>query len=297
MRRHDCVFRLADVIASSKAAICRRTPKYRNQKFAVVFFPLATMLLIMKREVSDCTLDVGRWTLILFCLSVAAVPAPALTADNPYNGIVQRNAFALKPPTPPTVAAPPTPPPSNVELRGITTLLGRPQVLLNFKIPGKPPELPKDRSMVMDIEQREGEVVVLDINPGNGSVRLRNQGTELTLTLKDNAAKPQSVPSLIAPPMTQPPGVNPVPAPSAIPAPATTGGGSSVSTIGGGAGAMPTRSLRANTPAASAGTATPQAQKVRELTAEEGAALLEVNRKLNEGKGLPYPPPRSGVAE
>lgn len=269
---------------SHHAIVCQSPPQPKVR--SGVFLP-GYYAFIMKRAATP-------WTLILFCLSVAMVPAPALTPDNPYNGIVQRNAFALKPPTPPTVAAPPTPPPANVELRGITTLLGRPQVLLNFRIPGKPPELPKDRSMVMDIEQREGEVKVLDINPGNGSVRLLNQGTELTLTLKDNAAKPQSAPGLIAPPMTQPPGMTPVPSPSAIPAPAASGN-TSVSTIGGGAGAMPTRSLRANTPA-TAGTATPQA-KVRELTAEEGAALLEVNRKLNEGKGLPFPPPRPGVAE
>ena len=60
---------------------------------------------------------VNRWTLIVSCFSAVVVSAPAITADNPYNGIVQRNAFALKPPTAPPVAAPPVAPPTNVELR------------------------------------------------------------------------------------------------------------------------------------------------------------------------------------
>lgn len=155
----------------------------------------------MKRTDNRVIVRAGRICLLVWLLLVlwATPGAHALTADNPYATIVQRNAFALKPPTPPPVITPPPTPASNVELRGITTLLGRPQVLLNFKVPGKPPEPPKDRSLVLDIGQREGDVEVLEINPAAGTIRIRNQGNEVAMNLKDNASKPQVVPGLTAP--------------------------------------------------------------------------------------------------
>lgn len=225
-------------------------------------------------------------------LLVLAVSAPALTADNPYSTIVERNAFALKPPTPPVVAQPPAAQPANVELRGITTLLGRPQVLLNFKVPGKPPEPPKDRSVVMDIDQRVEEVHVLDINPATGTVRIRNQGNELTMNLKDNAAKPQAAPGLITPAL--PPKLG-LPAPANLPAvssPGATPGGGATSASLPSVPSMPTRSLRANPGAAAATTAQPAAAP---LTAVEQAAIMEVERERTKdavaaGKMPPLPP-------
>jgi len=205
----------------------------------------------------------------------------ALNADNPYNPIVLRNAFALKDPPPviQTVLQPPKPP-TNVELRGITTLLGRPQVLLNFKVPGTPPEPPKDRSMVMDVGQREGDVEVLEINPVAGTIRIRNQGTELAMNLRDNAAKPQSAPSVALPIPSLPPGAAPqlpVPAPAANPAPALLGTPT--------APVLPTRNLRS---AANNAAAKP-------LTALEQSAIMEIERErtkvlVQQGKMPPLPP-------
>lgn len=220
----------------------------------------------------------GLESLLAICLSGVVLSAPALVADNPYSTIVERNAFALKPPTPPAVVTPPAPPASNVELRGITTLLGRPQVLLNFKMPGKPPEPPKDRSLVMDVGQREGEVEVLEINPATGSIRIRNQGNELAMNLKDNAVKPTTT---VAPvPVPMPGGIKPAnPNPGVIPSPAGA--------------ALPTRNLRSGvgstdaavpTAGISAGGAInqqPVAQpSMNKLTAN--VALYEANRLKNE---------------
>lgn len=258
----------------------------------------------MKRATTLWTLNVGRWTLVLLPFAVVVTPAFAFTADkdNPYATIVERNAFALKPPTPPVVATPPAPAASNVELRGITTLLGRPQVLLNFKMPGKPPEPPKDRSLVMDVGQREGEVEVLEINPATGSIRIRNQGNELAMNLKDNAPKPQFTPSLAAPGI-QPPGVNPgIPAPAGVPAPAAAAGGTSVSTIGGSSSGsaaparpgLPTRNLRSGS-AGTTATGTTVANDARALPLEAQMALIEVERErtaeaVSAGKMPPLPP-------
>lgn len=244
-------------------------------------------------------LHVGCWTLILSGFS----PAFAFTADkdNPYGTIVERNAFALKPPTPPVVVTPPAPAASNVELRGITTLLGRPQVLLNFKMPGKPPEPPKDRSLVMDVGQREGEVEVLEINPATGSIRIRNQGNELAMNLKDNAPKPQFTPGLAAPGI-QPPGMNPgIPAPAGVPAPAAPASG--MSTMGGSGAnsptparpSLPSRNLRSGT--AGSASATPTAGGYADPIQQ--AAAIEVMAATDKAKieaGKTPPPPFTGVS-
>lgn len=252
----------------------------------------------MKRAPAPWTLNVGCSLLVLSCFSVASVPAFALTAENPYGGIVERNAFALKPPTLPAVVAPPVAPPSNVELRGITTLLGRPQVLLNFKLPGKPPEPPKDRSLVMDVGQREGEVEVLEINPASGTVRIRNQGNESALNLKDNVPKPQFTASAAVPGMPLSPGVAPaLPSPGGVPAPAPanpnpgTMGGSTAPAAPAPRPALPSRNLRAGGGGAepvAGGFADPVQQAAAiEIMAEKNKALIDAGK-------MP-PPPFTGV--
>lgn len=210
----------------------------------------------------------------------------ALSVDNPYNPIVTRNVFALKdpPPVTPTVLQPPNPP-ANVELRGITTLLGRPQVLLNFKTPARPSEPPKDRSLVMDVGQREGDVEVLEINPASGSIRIRNQGNELAMNLKDNASKPQAAPGMPAAPGLPAPLPAPaLPAPQALPA-APTIPNATPTTIGTPKPTMPTRNLRAGGEAGSGASA----------AVVEQAALMEVERErtkdlVKQGKMPPLPP-------
>lgn len=222
----------------------------------------------------------GLESLLAICLGGVVLSAPAFVADNPYSTIVERNAFALKPPTPPAVVTPPAPPASNVELRGITTLLGRPQVLLNFKMPGKPPEPPKDRSLVMDVGQREGEVEVLEINPATGSIRIRNQGNELAMNLKDNAPKAQAAPNLAPPAMV--PGVPPPPAAGGIPAPAAPSANPPT---------LPTRTLRSSeaTPAttpnsatAGAGAGAANQAALANRSPETTAALYSVSQAKNE---------------
>src|SRR5947208_16694459 len=55
-----------------------------------------------------------------------AAPSSASNANpNPYQGIVDRNVFGLKPPPPPPAPPEPPKPPVNITLTGITTVLGK----------------------------------------------------------------------------------------------------------------------------------------------------------------------------
>jgi hypothetical protein len=237
---------------------------------------------------------------------VLASTALALTTDNPYSAIASRNAFALKPPV--VVTNAPTTPvvaPAGIELQGINTILGKAQVFLKIKLPARPPKPPEDQSVVLEAGQREGDVEVISIDAAAGIVRLKNRGDELALNMKDNAATPVAAP-ITAPPV---PGLG-LPRPAGLPAPAgvipnanpaAASGGVSTTTIGANRGVvgannqpnLPARNIRSGLNPGTAQTAQP----VRELTAEEGAALLEINRKANEGRGLPFPPPRVNLNE
>ncbi len=211
----------------------------------------------------------------------------AITENNPYSPIVGRNVFALRPPTP-VVNTPTTPvvPPSSIELQGITTILGRPQVLLKIKSPAKPPAPASDQSFVLDVGQREGEVEVVGIDMLAGIVRLKNQGSDLALNMADDAAKPAAgpvLPGATVPPSSKTPGMIPPPLPAAGGRTATQrsnqGNQPTLPTL-------PSRALRSGS-----GNNTPQAP----ISAEHQGALMEVERErtrdlVREGKYPPLPP-------
>jgi hypothetical protein len=229
----------------------------------------------------------------IFCagLTTFASPGLALTLNNPYEPIVGRNVFALKPPTPlnPTNTTPVVAP-AGIELQGLTTILGRPQVLLKIKLPAKPPEPAKDQSVVLDVGQREGDVEVLAIDMAAGTVQIRNQGRDLPLDMK-NAAKPTAGAAIPMAPGSTLPTIPGLPAPQR--APTAAGAGANVSTFGGGASraasgrsvpaapALPARSVRSNpvlTPA--------EDRNFRETQ----VALIEVEREIHKDNPK-YPPP------
>ena len=106
-----------------------------------------------------------------------------------------------------------------------------------------------------------------------GTVKLKNRGETLSLTMKDDAEQPAAGPAA------------PAPATAAVP-PVNPGG---VPATGGSGRTIPTRSLR--TPAndaagAAAGPDTenlsPQQQMAAQRAPEETAALYEINRLKNE---------------
>jgi hypothetical protein len=116
--------------------------------------------------------------------------------DNPYQDIVNRNAFALKPPPPPAPPGSDQPPPSPVEvlLTGISTLGGVKKVLLQIvdKTPGKQqqPKLPPPL-VEGDVE---GRVEVVSIDADKGAVTIKIDGNDKTLTFEKDAPKPSAAP-------------------------------------------------------------------------------------------------------
>ncbi len=229
----------------------------------------------MKRDFRLQTSGFRLSVVLLGALGFAATSGWALNEGNPYTAISGRNVFALKPPTPPPVVDPAknTPPP-NLELQGFTTILGRAQVLLKIKLPPRPPEPAKDRSLVMDVGQREGDVEVLEMDAYAGTVKLRNQGNTISLNLKDNASKPTAGPALPAP---AGPAAAGLPPPQLPPPPA------SVSAAPQPARGLPTRQLRApSVPGAASASPVPPVKNGPTpetiMSSEEQTAVIETLR-------------------
>ncbi|HEX5220534.1 MAG TPA: hypothetical protein VFZ59_13270 [Verrucomicrobiae bacterium] len=251
---------------------------------------------------------------------ILTVSATAVTPDNPYSGIVERNSFGLKPPVNPAdLVKPPAPVVADIKLQGITTILGRKQVLMKVKVPAKPPEPARDESLVVAEGDREGEIEVIEINPLEETVKVNNAGTILALNMKDHSEKPS--PGAVPAPGALPGALPAVPSatgnpallrPSNIPAPAnsTSTGGSGVSTFGGtgtssglssfggttpqnvvGSGtqqkSLPSRALRS-----SPGMATPQTAggEFQNISPEAQAILIEAQRaQIQPGGFDPLP--------
>lgn len=221
-------------------------------------------------------------------------------AGNPYRAIVGRNVFSLKPPPPP-----PNPedlvkrdPPPKIRLQGLTTILGRRQVLFKTQSSAKPGQPAKDESFVLSEGERQGEIEVLAIDENAGTIKFKNHGIEETLNMKDDADKP--VLGAAPPPVTAPPGAVPRPVPG-VPQPAgavnpvmpTPG---SVTTIGGVPGSIPQRTIRGASPvtgAAAAGFNSPVGAKEQSpsvvLTPDEQVLIMEVQRERNKNNPN-YPP-------
>ena len=181
----------------------------------------------------------GEKSLVFFILSglLLGPDANAIvpdTAGNPYQGITDRNIFALKPPP-----APPRPednkqPPPNIKLTGITTILGRKQALLLVDVPAKPPQPAKQESYILTEGQRDGDIEIVAINEKEGVVKVKNHGEPQTLDFVNNGVK---VPAGSSMPMAAAPGAPPMPA-MAIPPPPSSSGNP------GGMRQIPTRPVR-----------------------------------------------------
>jgi len=225
-----------------------------------------------------------------------ATAAETDTQGNPYQAIVGRNVFGLKPPPPPPPPEDPLKknPPPTIKLQGVQTILGRRQVL--FKLPAKPPGQPKEESFLMNEGERQGEIEVVQIDMQTEAVKFKNHGQEQLLNMKDDADKP----ALGAPP---PPGIPPgalpgilpgVPPPSAAFNPSAPG---TITTIGS-SKMIPQRPMRAPTPAGGmpmGNAVAPQAsQPTPLLSREEQEIAIEVQRQHLQNQGDPtaalFPP-------
>jgi hypothetical protein len=121
------------------------------------------------------------WTVSMAC--------PVL-ADNPYRSILQRNVFGLRP-HPPMASEPLHAPIPKVHLTGIATILKGKRALLKVEFPTKPPERPKEESLILKEGQRAGPIEVLEINEKTDQVKVNNSGTITNLTFEKLAPTPQ----------------------------------------------------------------------------------------------------------
>jgi hypothetical protein len=226
---------------------------------------------------------------------------------NPYQGIVDRNVFGLKPPPPPPDPESTKPPPPKVFLTGITTILGNKRALLKMTPPAKPGEPAKEQSFTLAEGQREGDIEVLEINEKAGTVKVNNYGTITSLDFENNGVKVAGGPPPAAPGAgARPPGF--VPAPGANPAmpgggPGTlprpmrlpTPTGAAVSPASGDAtpvyatgasasgGGVALPAFGANSPAVSQ----PQQDAAAQLTREQQAIILAAQKQRYQSSGSP----------
>jgi hypothetical protein len=224
-----------------------------------------------------------------------------------YEGIPERNVFGLRPPPSQQQQEPAAAPLPKITLTGITTILDSKRALMKVAAANaKQPDPTKELSLILTEGQREGEIEVLQIDEKAGSVKVRNSGTVMVLTFEKDGAKLPPTPAPGSPgapqlpsalptvqttnPYTQParntatpppfPGRNPrrtgVPAPGVA-----TSNGTVTYPVGG----VPTPTGLAGSSAA-----TPASTSNQDLTAEEQAIVMELQRQANPNNAALLPP-------
>ena len=237
---------------------------------------------------------------LLVCVAAkATVPD---SSRNPYQGIVERNVFGLKPAPPDSKPLPPPPPALKIVLSGITTILPRPLALLKVQMPARPSEPAREESYILTEGQRDGEIEVIEINAEAGSVKVRNSGIVSVLTLDKDGAKPAATPPPASPLAVVP--TNPIgySAPALTPSPALSSAPGAPST---GLKAIPIRNVRMPVPTAgpadsAAAPAQPQPvvqpQSAAQLSPEEEQAIMaelereRARQQTNNGQLPPQAP-------
>lgn len=192
---------------------------------SVAFSPQPTVLPGVKPQ--NCYIRVmkrGAKTLIfaVFLGLLGSSMAKALAPDaaaNPYEGIMVRNIFGLKPPPPLPRPEDLKQPPSDIKLSGIITILGK-RALLKTQTPARPPLPAKEESYILAEGQRDGDIEVLTIDDKAGTVKVKNHGVDQTLDFVNNGIKLPSVaqlPLAAAPSLPAPPPLMNIPPPGARP--------------------------------------------------------------------------------
>jgi hypothetical protein len=221
-------------------------------------------------------------------------------ANNPYQAIVERNIFSLKPIPPVVPPEPPKPPAPTFVLNGITTLFGSKRVLLTATIPTRPGDKPTPPlSLMLSEGERSGDIEIKEIDEKENIVKVEYQGAAMDpLTFAKNGAKLQNPPPQFggvpgAPPINPGLTLNPAGGPSA---------GSAVATFGdNGIKSLPTRTLRTSPggvpggapgslPVGGFGAPIPQRAAPApqsNLSPEETTILMEVERQRLHNTGDP----------
>lgn len=118
------------------------------------------------------------WLLSLSC-GTNALAGP----ETPYDVIVARNAFGLRPPPPAQSAASAAPsawtPPPDLKITGLITVAPVKKVTLYAVEHGKPP-----KSYVLGEGEQQDDIKVVTIDGRSQNVRVKNQGVYVILDFK-----------------------------------------------------------------------------------------------------------------
>ena len=125
--------------------------------------------------------------------------------DNPYQSIVDRNAFSLNPPPTIETNAPPAPP-NKILLTGISSMGDVPKVFLEITEPGPGKTTQKP---ILAALQKEYGVEVLEIDVEKGAVKVKNGGIETTLTFEKDGKTNMPV-AFVNNPIINAPGTTPL---------------------------------------------------------------------------------------
>ena len=126
--------------------------------------------------------------LVASALCLAARAVPAETPESPYQEIIDRNVFNIRPPAPPNPDEN-KPPPPKITLQGITTILGNKRALLKCPEPPKPGQPAQEEALILAEGQRDGDIEVLEIDEKGGTVKVNNHGVVQTLDFASNGEK------------------------------------------------------------------------------------------------------------
>lgn len=147
---------------------------------------------------------------------LVVLSADAVSPDNSYRVIVDRNVFALQPLKQAEVQVQ-SEPLAKIIPTGVTTVLGRKLALFKVQPAAKSPQGAKEETFTLAEGERAGEIEVVRIDENAGVITFRNRGNLIALSLEKDGAKPPSTP---APPPGNPalanaPVTMPLPVPNA----------------------------------------------------------------------------------
>ena len=148
------------------------------------------------RQWSQTTGMRGYFLATLTGLTFWSQGAAGAISEDTHGGLTRRNAFGPGAPVPATNVQPQDGWLPNIELKGITTILGRPQALLAISGTLDSPEASGCKSVIMEAGQIAEGIKIDEINYDAGIVRLEIKGVEKSLRLLGYAPNPIEEPAL-----------------------------------------------------------------------------------------------------